>query len=165
MKSDQTVADVLLQRRVRNRDAAAGVHPDLQGLLDAWDREGSFDVLVAPNGGLRVDPAIQTLLATAGASRATTLSTTPHGRGAALDIWPVGFDAYGPLLSEQPEAQSQMREFGEFAKARGFVWGGDWTNFKQTQAQKDGLDPGGDWPHVEIAAWTSLPFPSSYSEA
>lgn len=160
---DESPLDVVLQRRVRNRDAADGVHPDLLALLDAWDKDGTFDVIVAPNGGLRTDEDTQANLASGGLSRATTLKTTPHGRGAALDVWPVGFNAYGPTLSEQPESMAQFTEFGAFAKARGLVWGGDWTNFKQSAAQKDGIDPGGDWPHVELASWTSLPFPSNYT--
>ena len=140
--------------RVSGLDRAKGVHPELIQLLQAWNISGEFDVQVSPSGGgLR-----KSLQDTEFGSNATNLAETPHGRGGALDVWPIGFDPYKTLMS-QPYVMEQMRIFGHFAKAKGFVWGGDWQNFKVTDAQKRGIDPPGDWPHIEMKNWRSLPFP------
>lgn len=138
--------------RVINRWAAAGVHPDMQHLLDLWEQEGWFDVQVGtpfggfPGGGLRTatDAAGQASACQNGLSNACTLGQTPHGRGGALDIWPVPFN---PLQSfdAQPGTREAMIAFGNWAKSHGYVYGGDW--------------PKPDYPHVEMANWTSLPFP------
>jgi hypothetical protein len=133
---------------------AAGVHPGMQALLDAWENEGWFDVMVGepfagfPGGGLRTaaDAAGQAAACQADLSNACTLADTPHGRGAALDIWPVGFvptksHAEQPL----PGMLERMMEFGRWARSKGYEWGGDWA------------DP--DYPHVQLRAWRSLPFP------
>lgn len=148
-------------KNVFDRHLAAGVHPSLIALLDLWDKEGWFPVRVSSwSGGLRTDAAAQAAQAAGGLSNATTLKQTPHGRGAALDIWPLGFNPNAATLSEQPEAMDRMYQFAEWAKSKGgFVAGKDWVNFKTTPAQKAGADPAGDWPHLEIANWQSLPYP------
>lgn len=137
---------------VGSRWAAAGVHPALQALLDAWEREGWFDVEVGtpfggfPGGGLRTasDAGGQLAACQQGLSGACTLAETPHGRGAALDIWPAGFVPTRDYAS-QPGTLELMRQFGQWAKTQGFDWGGDWAN--------------PDMPHVEMRGWRSLPFP------
>lgn len=138
--------------QVLNRWEAFGVHPDLQALLDAWEREGWFNVQIGtpfanfPGGGLRTaaDAAGQAAACASGLSKACDLTSTPHGRGAALDIWPEGFD---PLRTydQQPGTKEAMISFGQWAQSKGFTWGGAWA------------DP--DYPHVEITAWRSLPYP------
>lgn len=134
---------------VRERERADGVHPALQALLDAWEREGTHVVVIGggedwPPGGLRTDALGQAAAAAVGLSGAMTLQQTPHGRGAALDVWPEGFNP-----RQSFEAQPGMRElmvvFGEWAERKGYAWGGRWT--KQ------------DFPHVELRDWRSLPFP------
>lgn len=156
---------IRLDGLVHRRDLARGVHPSLQALLDAWELEGWFPVTIAHGtygpityvGGLRSSASQQASTAGAGLSRASTLASTPHGRGAALDVWPVGFDPTKPF-SAQPNMQQLMQAFGEFAERRGLVWGGRWVNFKPA-----GAEVAGDWPHVEVKNWRSLPFPSNYA--
>jgi hypothetical protein len=135
--------------RVRERQRADGVHPALQALLDAWEREGTHTVVVGggddwPSGGVRTDALGQASAAAAGLSNAITLAQTPHGRGAALDIWPDGFDPRRSF-DAQPGMRELMAVFGQWAEAKGFAWGGRWTK--------------PDMPHVEIRDWRSLPFP------
>jgi hypothetical protein len=143
--------------RVFNRERANGVHPRLQELLDAWTREGTWNIVIGggsgfPNGGLRTQEEVDAANA-AGNSRATDVSQTPHGRGAALDVWPEGFS---PFLSfaDQPDMQDMMQQFGEWAESHGMVWGGRFRGVY-------GSDPSitGDWPHVELPQWVALPYP------
>lgn len=138
--------------RVLNRSRADGVHPKLRALLDEWEQFGTHTVMVAPDGGLRTDAAKQAGYAAAGNSNATTLASTPHGRGAALDIYPVDFLPFIAMRWENVPAsvRAKFRTFGEFAEARGFTWGGRWTG---------ATFPNGDQPHVEITGWRSLPYP------
>lgn len=150
--------------RVRRRDLTAGVHPRLVELLDHWEREGWFDVVIAHGtygkityvGGLRTDSAQQAATAGAGLSNASTLRSTAHGRGCALDVWPLGFDPTKPF-SAQPGMQQLMQAFGEWAERRGFIWGGRW------KFQAPGAEVAGDWPHIEVPGWQNMPFPSSYA--
>lgn len=140
---------------VFNRERAAGVHPDLQNLLDDWIREGSHDVIIGgggiyPNGGLRTDAQAQADAAANGLTNATTLKMTPHGRGAALDVWPVGFNP-NVAWDYQPAAVKQMfLDFGSWAEGKGFTWGGRWSS---------ATFPNGDQPHIEMKNWLSLPYP------
>lgn len=141
--------------RVLARDTARGIHSQLQMLLDEWEMYGPFDVTIGnlpgfPGGGLRTSEAGQAAAAAAGLSTASTLASTPHGRGGAIDLWPSDFN---PWLSweQQPDRMKQkFYEIGAFAKARGFVWGGDW---------RSATFPYGDQPHIEMAGWRMLPFP------
>jgi hypothetical protein len=133
----------------RARPPADGVHPAIRALLDAWEREGTHIVVIGgggswPSGGLRVDESSQAAAAAAGLSSAATLATTPHGRGAALDVWPEGFNPHRSF-EEQPGMRELMVVFGEWAEAKGFAWGGRWAK--------------PDMPHVELRDWRSLPFP------
>jgi hypothetical protein len=140
-------------KRVFYRERAEGVHPALVGLLDSWERDGEFAVQVAGGegwpypGGLRTDEATQAAAAATGLSAASTLKDTPHGRGAALDVWPMGFEPY-QSFEVQPGMRELMTRFGEFAEARGFEWGGRWGK--------------ADYPHVQVPGWRSLPFPPPY---
>lgn len=148
--------------RVLELDRAHGVHPSLLELLASWEREGSHDVVVAPNGGLRTDARLQAALASGGASAASTLRSTPHGRAAALDVWPVSFLAHVPRAQGGTASRwtswealpADVREafaaFGRFAEVRGFVWGGRW---------RGKTFPHGDQPHVELREWRTMPFP------
>lgn len=132
---------------VYHRERADGVHPQLQQLLDAWAREGTHNVVVADYpgpGGLRTDEAEQQELHADGLSGAASLIDTPHGRGAALDVHPEGFDPHRGFGS-QADAELRLRAFGEFAERYGFVWGGRWSK--------------PDMPHVELPNWRALPFP------
>lgn len=140
--------------RVLQRENARGVHLELQGLLDAWELEGTHQVLIpsSPWGGLRTSEADQAGYAGGGLSGAATLSATPHGRGGALDVWPVEFIHYvnGTWAAVPELVKQKFATFGAFAEARGFVWGGRW---------RSATLPNGDQPHVEMRAWRSLPFP------
>lgn len=148
--------------RVHMRERANGVLQPLHELLDAWEAQGLHDVIIAPYGGLRSSSEDQAELAALGMSAASNLSTTPHGRAAALDVWPVSFLACVPQSwggtrstwaswEQVPDpVKLEFAVFGHFAEARGFVWGGRW---------RSSTYPNGDQPHVEIKNWRSLPFP------
>lgn len=139
-----------------------GTHPKVRELAASWVREGTHDVLVAPDGGLRTDEAGQASKAKAGLSAATSLKSTPHGRGAAGDFWPVSFLPFVPALAGgtgprwvaweklPQQVRDEFRAFGEFAERHGFRWGGRWVAK---------LFPNGDQPHVELKNWGALPFP------
>ena len=129
---------------VQNRERADGVHPDLLAFLDWWSSNGPFAILVAPEGGVRRDAAKQQRYFEKGLSKARTLAQTPHGRGGAIDCWPVGFNP-SLALDKQPDIDAKFKEFGRIAVARGFTWGGSWT-WK-------------DLPHMELKAWGKLPYP------
>lgn len=151
--------------RVVNRGAARGVHPTLQAFLDYWEQNGPFDVEIGqlagfPGGGLRTDAdsAGQAAACKADLSSACTVADTPHGRGAALDLWPVGFN-FNPWLAwaKQPaDVKWAFAEIGRVAEEFGLDWGGRWRTDEM---------PDGDQPHVQMKNWRSLPFPPpAYSE-
>lgn len=136
--------------RVLNLEKARGCHASLIHLLTEWEARGTHDVLIAdalgfPAGGLRTDVLEQHKAFMDGLTKARTLGETPHGRGAALDVWPVGFNPHRDFKS-QPTMETLFRAFGEFAEGLGFRWGGRFASFK-------------DLPHVEVADWLSLPYP------
>jgi hypothetical protein len=147
---------------VYHRSRADGVVPLLQTLLDAWVRVGTHDIVIAPDGGLRTSVAQQAEKAASGLSNAKTLRQTPHGRGCALDVWPLSFLEFVPLSSggtaqrwaawaELPQrVRDEFRAFGEFAERNGFRWGGRF---------RGKLFPNGDQPHVELMDWQRWPFP------
>lgn len=130
---------------VQNRIRARGAHPAMLRLLDLWEQEGWFPITVAPEGGLRTDAAKQAGYCKAGLSNACTLDQTPHGRGGALDLWPVGFDPRIPL-DQQPEIRDAWQLFGAWGEAKGYRWGGRWTSPV-------------DYPHFELGYWSQLPYP------
>ncbi len=129
--------------KVFERQRAAGIHPDLQKALDEWSKYGPFPIMVGDNGGLRND-ATQLMLYMRGVTNAITASTSAHGRGAAVDLWPV--------VDGQPTFNNTAlyQQMGKWFKDRGFIWGGDWKSPV-------------DMPHIEIPNWTSLPYPANYA--
>lgn len=147
---------------VLHLERATGIHPRLKSLLDIWATTGAHDVLIAPDGGLRTDEAVQAGKAASGQSNATSLRQTPHGRGGAVDVWPVSFLPYVPKQNGGTGARwvawehlpQQVRDefhaFGDFAERHGFRWGGRFRGAKF---------PNGDQPHVELEDWQRLPFP------
>lgn len=150
---------VMMSGRVRNRSRAAGVAPPLETFLDWWEANGPFPILVASDGGLRTDAAKQAALYEAGNTKAATLAQTPHGRGGAIDLHPVGFD---PSKAITPEVFAQFRAIGEAAEARGLTWGGRWSRaFPPSKANPFG----GDLPHVELPNWAALHYPPSRATA
>ena len=148
--------------KVLHRERAVGVRADFADLLDDWERDGTHDVVIPPDGGLRLDEANQAAKAAIGLSAAKTLRSTPHGRGAALDVWPRDFLAHVPVShggtarrwtswEKLPaEIREQFAAFGRFAEVRRFKWGGRWVSR---------TFPNGDQPHVELPNWQALPFP------
>lgn len=160
VRTPSMVPDVPRRARVTGRQWAAGCRRELLALLDAWEVDGTHDVLVpgpdelrafsGPPAGLRAGPDAEAAQAQAyaqGLTQARTLRDTPHGVGAALDVWPVGFDPRIPWERQPGEVRSQFLAFGVFAEARGFVWGGRWRSAKF---------PHGDQPHVEIRPWRAV---------
>lgn len=128
--------------RVQNRDRAQGVRAELQTFLDWWAANGPFPIVVGVDGGVRTDALKQLSFYMRGLSKAKTLDETPHGHGAALDLWPAGFNP-GLDLDKQPAIKAKFIEMGRIAKTMfGFTWGGDW---------------GWDYPHIELKTWRSLP--------
>lgn len=148
-----------LRPRVVGRQWAQGVRRSLLSLLDAWEVSGSHDVMIpgpddlrafgGPPAGLRSGPAAEAAQAEAfrqGLTNARTLAETPHGAGAALDVWPVGFDPLVGWEQQPAEIRAKFQTFGEFAEARGFVWLG---------RHRSARFPNGDQPHIQEAAWRS----------
>lgn len=132
---------------VTGRQRLDSVHIQLRQLIEAWEYEGSHNIFIPADGGLRIGveaAAKQLEYFQRGTSNARTLDETPHGRGAALDVYPVGYDFSKPL-EEQPAMRARFEAFGAFAKRFGFVWGGDFRNLK-------------DWPHVELPNWKTIQF-------
>lgn len=137
---------------------ARGVHPALRALLTEWNRVGTHTVVVAPGatdwpypGGVRTDADGQAAAAAAGLSRATTLRSTPHGRAAALDVWPEGFNPRRGF-DVQPSMEPLFRIFGEWAERQRVLVGDREFLFRW-------LGKAGDLPHVELIGWEALPFP------
>lgn len=137
---------VAARRRVLNRDRLGGVDPRLLELLSLWEAHGSHDVEIAPLGGRR-SAGDQARLYADGASEAAQLTDSAHGYGLAIDVWPVGFDAYAWTATWErvpSELKAQFEAFGEFAEAAGLEWGGRWRTSRL---------PNGDQPHVQIPHW------------
>lgn len=149
--------------KVHHLERAQGVHPRMLVLLQRWQLTGPFEIAVAMHGGLRSDEAVQVSLSGSGMSAANTLKKTPHGRGGALDLVPLGFLAFVPVAfggtakrwaswEELPQLiRDQFAIIGLFGEHLGFKWGGRWLG-KQY--------PNGDQPHHELADWGRLPFPA-----
>lgn len=137
--------------RVLFRERADGVRPELQALLDAWDAEGTHEVLIPawPPGGVRTQEQQQRLFAQ-GWSGAASVEDSAHGSArAAVDVWPVDFlpYVYGAWEAVPQAVRERFRTFGLFAEARGLEWGGRW----RTTAL-----PNGDQPHVQLRGWRRL---------
>ena len=138
--------------RVLNIERAKGVNESLLSFLQFWQDNGEFDILVAPDGGLRYGAeaaAKQLSYYNAGNSRAKTLAETPHGRGGALDLWPVGFNPAITLNRNSPDSLNYKWAFNKIGSAamnQGLDWGGRWTTLY-------------DLPHIEMTNWRSLAYP------
>ena len=122
-----------------------GVLPELQSVILSWN--GPFNILIAPEGGLRTDAAKQLAYYNAGNSKAKTLEETPHGRGAAIDVWPEGFDPT-KSLDLQPTIRSQFIFIREWALSKGLVLIGT-------------PDVTWDYPHLQLQYWKRYPYPPS----
>lgn len=149
-----------LDDRVLNRERAAGVDLRLQRFLDWWTQHGPFPVMVGVDGGLRTDAKQLELYAKGRAPNeghprtwpvtdpkavvtyAWSASTSKHGRGEAIDLWPVvdGKPLLETVLKRRLTAgELQLyRQMGEVAESHGFEWGGRWPA------------PKTDLPHIEI---------------
>lgn len=132
------------------RDRAKGVHPRLVAFLDWWASGfGPFPLALGNDGGVRADEATQARLYAEGRTKAKTLAETPHGRGCALDLYPVDVvDARVRLVLD--EKDPRWVEFGELAESYGLKWGGRWTSIV-------------DRPHVELPDWKQQSFPPRYA--
>ena len=136
----QDIGGVIL---VQNAERAYGSDARLLNFLTWWRTNGPFQILVAPDGGVRKSQALQKNFFERGLTKAKTLEETPHGRGGAIDVWPVGFDP-SKDFSTQPVMKKRFEEIGRIAKEKfDLVWGGDW---------------GWDYPHLEVKGWRALPF-------
>lgn len=153
--------------KIHHIERARGVHPRMLVLLQEWRKRGTFELVVGFHGGLRVDPTVQAMLSGAGMSAANNLRITPHGRGGALDLWPISFLAHVPrswggearrwtTWPELPQlVRDQFAVIGVFSEGLGFKWGGRWVGHSY---------PNGDQPHHELADWQRLPFPAPVYE-
>jgi len=145
---------------VYHRERAEGVRPELRAFLDDWEVNGLFPIEVAWMGGLRSGAAAEAAQLSAylaGDSRARTLAETAHGRGAGLDIQPLGFWYRRLRVSEAD--YTLFRQVAEFVKTRhpSLVSGLYWTAaFPPTQTNPYG----GDLGHYEVRGWQRLPMPS-----
>lgn len=139
------------KRLVFKRERAAGVDRRLQAFLDWWEKNGAFPIVVDPKGGVRRDEAEQAMLFATGKTNARTLAETPHGRGGALDLYPVLRSAGPYVLQIETSASSpKFTAIGVAAENFGLKWGGRWRTAKF---------PDGDKPHIEVPDWKTLPYP------
>lgn len=137
----------VIPNNVRQRENAGSLLAPLRDFLTWWELEGPHSILIPQWGGMREGieaEAWQRKQYDIGTSRALSLRETPHGRGAALDLWPVEFDYYTPWDKQPTNVVAKFKLQGVIAKEFGFKWGGDW---------------GWDYPHIEIPNWRTLPFP------
>ena len=136
---------------VRRRQRANGVNAKLQAFLDQWVKDGPFEIGVGDDGGVRTDAAKQLAYFKAGNSNASTLDQTAHGRGGALDLYPV-IGGHWRGLQGDPNPADSARYFaviGARAKAAGLAWGGDFKTMRP------------DLPHIEVPSWRTLPMPGA----
>lgn len=154
--------------KVHHLDRARGVHPRMLVLLQEWVKRGPFEIVVGLNGGLRTDPTVQAMLSGNGMSAANNLRITPHGRGGALDLWPVSFLAHVPKSwggearrwttwpELPPVVRDQFALIVTFSKGFGvYNQGADWVGRAYEH---------GDNPHHELKDWQRLPFPAPVYE-
>ncbi len=153
--------------KVHHIERARGVQPRMLVLLREWEKRGPFEIMVGFHGGLRVEPAVQAMLSGGGFSAADSLKKTPHGRGGALDLWPVSFLEHVPrswggtakqwtAWRDLPQlVRDRFAIIGVFSEGLGFKWGGRWVGKSY---------PNGDQPHHELADWGRLPFPAPVYE-
>lgn len=133
-----------------------GVVPELRETVLRWD--GPFDILVAPDGGLRTDPAKQLQYFNEGNSKARTLAETPHGRGAAVDLWPMSFNPSRPLFTAAEDDKNKT-DVSRFTIHQPIAFAH--FEYMRAWATRHGLTILGRWdlPHWELPQWRSLPYP------
>lgn len=133
-----------LTRRVYHRDRLGEMHPRLLALLDAWEQEGTFPVVITPHGGQRTSEEQQAELFAQRVTAAKTLAQTPHGKApsCALDWAPYRRNADG-LYAPDYSDEVSFAELGAFAESRGLEWGGRWRR--------------PDMPHVQVPGWQDYP--------
>lgn len=120
--------------------------------------EGEGAWIIPEHGGYRygpIDEAKQEELFRTKQSKAQNLRQTPHGRRAAIDLWPMGFNPNrGFDHPSNAGMLDRFRYWGRFVDkhgpALGIRWGGHFTGFGQY----------GDMPHAELADWLKRAFPS-----
>lgn len=143
--------------KVLHIERAKGCDVRLLSFLKWWQENGTFDIHVAPDGGVRHDEEKQLSYFLNGYSNAKTLEETAHGRGGAIDLYPVGFNpsiaiprhSLGPPNSggtKQPVTEARFFELGAAGENFGLVWGGRWKSPY-------------DLPHFQVPNWQRLPFP------
>lgn len=138
--------------KVFRRELATGVDARLIAFLDWWEQNGTHDVTlaypaanwewVAP-AGRRTD-ADQAKASATGQSNATTAAQSPHGHGAAIDLWPVDFKPNVKWELQPKSVRDQFDAQNDAAEKFGLVTGRHFTgpNF-----------PNGDQPHIETPDW------------
>jgi hypothetical protein len=153
--------------KIHQLERAKGVHPRMLVLLQEWLKRGPFEIVVGFHGGLRTDPAVQSMLSGGGMSAANSLRITPHGRGGALDLWPLIFLDHVPSSwggharrwsswEELPHlVVEQFAGIVTFSEALGFTAGARWRSKSYAN---------GDNPHHELHDWQRLPFPAPVYE-
>lgn len=151
-----SAAMVTTSKRVQGRHRALGVRRQMTELLDAWDAQGTHDVIIPePIRGVVAPPGLRTVqdqldAFAAGLTEATTIVDTAHGRGFALDVHPVDFNPRVAWERQPADVRAKFEAFGVFAErftasdGSRFVWGGRWRTAKL---------PYGDQPHVEVKDW------------
>lgn len=148
--------------KVFNRSRADRVNAKLRAFLDWWEKNGTFDITIPKDGTVRTQAEQEALYAQGRTkpgkiiTNASNVLTTAHGRGGALDVYPVRTSALGLVLriytgdesdpADRAEAMKRFRLFGEAAERFGLTWGGRW---------KSPVDS----PHIEVTDWKSLPAP------
>lgn len=132
---------------VQGRSRCNTVDQRLQAFLDGWAKDGPFGLFVPVDGARRTDEALQAKLYAEKRSNAKTLAETPHGRGGALDLYPVVDGKTLGLGDPQGAAMAEYLRYAGVIAARaklaGFKWGGDFKSLK-------------DWPHVEVPDWKTV---------
>lgn len=139
---------------VFHRSRAAGVDRRLLEFLDWWEAFGPFPIMVGDRGGVRTDAEQAALFAQGRTvpgdivTNASTASSTAHGHGGALDLYPVRPTSDGKRIAAVLDKELMLFEqIGHLAESHGLVWGGRFN----TATLK------ADRPHVEVPNWRLLP--------
>jgi hypothetical protein len=138
--------------RLIHLERAVGIHPTLFAALQEWERSGPFPLTVGVKGGLRTALDQLELWAKGRTAEgnivtnAMTPEASPHGRGGAVDLWPLDSEG-APLFDESPATLQRYDSMARWFRQRGFhcpLTLGDGTV---------------DRPHVQLTNWRALPYP------